>query len=152
MKKFLQDFKEFAFKSDAFDLAVGVIIGGAFSTIVKSLVDDLMKPLITLVYNELIGMRSIIKPDAILAAQQQYIKTFNDNFKPGSFISAFVQFLIYAFCVFLLVRVISRIRKKAEEKPAPAPEKSELLLGEIRDLLREQNERGDQRERRGQED
>lgn len=138
MKKFLQDFREFAFKSDAFDLAVGVIIGGAFSTIVKSLVDDLMRPLIKFVYSEMVGLRMIVSPAAIVKAQKTYMDTFHQNFKPGSFFSALVQFLIYAFCVFLIVKIISGIRKRAGDKEKEAaPAKTEVLLTEIRDLLKE---------------
>lgn len=138
MKKFLQEFKEFAFKSDAFDLAVGVIIGGAFSTIVKSLVDDLMRPLIAFIYSEVVGLRMIASPQAIVKAQNTYVATFHANFKPGSFFSALVQFLIYAFCIFLIVRIISGLRKKYAHEKEAAPDKTEVLLTDIRDLLKEQ--------------
>ena len=138
MKKFLQEFREFAFKSDAFDLAVGVIIGGAFSTIVKSLVDDLLKPLVAFFYSEVVGLRMIVSPAAILKAQNQYIAAFHADFSPAKFCSAVVQFLIYAFCVYLIVRIIGRLREKYAREKAAAPDKTEALLTEIRDLLREQ--------------
>lgn len=139
--KILQEFKAFAIKGNAIDLAVGVIIGGAFGKIVSSIVSDLIMPPI----GWLIGgvnftdlkytlPRNPIAEEGAEPATIAY----------GSFIQNCLDFFIIAFCVFMLVKFITRVTKK-EEKPAapaapPAPSKEEVLLTEIRDLLKQQNE------------
>ena len=137
---FLEEFKAFAVKGNAIDMAVGVIIGGAFGAIVTSIVNDIIMPPI----GYLIGGVNFSDLKVELPA-----KTIGDiTLEPatiayGNFIQVFINFLIVAFCVFLLVKAINKLTtKKAEEpapEPAPAPEpeptKEELLLTEIRDLL-----------------
>ncbi|KRN11190.1 large-conductance mechanosensitive channel [Liquorilactobacillus mali KCTC 3596 = DSM 20444] len=126
MLELIKEFKEFISRGNVIDLAVGVIIGGAFTSIVKSLVDYLINPFIGL----FIG--GIDFSDLIF-------KVNGATFKVGSFINAIINFLIIAFVVFLLVKFVNKflIRKKAEETaPVVAPEVE--LLEEIRDLLKTQ--------------
>ena len=135
--KFIKDFKEFAIKGNAVQLAVGVIIGSAFGKIVSSIVDDIiMPPLGWLIGGVDFTDLKIKLPQNPLNPDVQVTINY------GNFIQATIVFIIVAFCVFLLVKgmaALSRSNKK-EEKPkaAPAPSKEEVLLTEIRDLLREQ--------------
>lgn len=126
MKKMLQEFKTFIQRGSVIDLAVGVVIGGAFGKIVTSLVDDILMPLIGIILG---GVRfsslSIRIKDATIAY--------------GAFIQNIVDFLIISFCIFLLVKAVNKLTtKKEEEKEEEAPAKSDevLLLEEIRDLLK----------------
>jgi large conductance mechanosensitive channel len=124
----LDDFKKFALKGNVIDLAVGVIIGAAFATIVKSLTDDVITPL-------------ILKP-ALDAAHLSSLQDFTilNTVKIGMFLSATINFIIVAFTLFLVVSGVQRLRKKEEAAPAaPAPPPAEvILLTEIRDLLKNQ--------------
>ena len=130
----LKEFKEFAVKGNMVDLAVGIIIGGAFGKVVSSLVADvLMPPLGYLIgginFTELkIQLKT---PDLLKPAQEVTINI-------GNFIQSLVDFTIIAFAVFLMVKAINHLnRKAAEEPPAPAPNtKDQELLTEIRDLLK----------------
>mgnify|MGYP000390191465 CR=1 FL=1 len=141
MGKFLQDFKEFAMKGNVIDMAVGVIVGGAFGKIVSSLVNDIIMPVISIVtggegYKNLKYVITEAKPataDGVAAVEEVAI-----NY--GLFIQNIVDFLIIAFSIFIALRVIMKFKKKEEEAPAPAPEPSaeEKTLIEIRDLLKEQ--------------
>jgi large conductance mechanosensitive channel len=121
-----KEFKEFAVKGNVIDLAVGVIIGGAFGKIVTSLVNDLIMPIIGL----LLGGIDFTSLE---------IKVGEAVIKYGAFIQSIVDFLIIAFTIFLFVKTINRVKKKEEEEsPAqPEPSKEEVLLTEIRDLLKE---------------
>ena len=141
MGKFLEEFKAFAVKGNAVDMAVGVIIGGAFGKIVSSIVDDIIMPPI----GWLIGgvnfsdLKITLPAEKIADDIQMQAATINY----GNFIQTLIDFLIIAFCVFLLVKGINKLTKK-EEKPAepaapPAPSNEEKLLTEIRDLLKEKN-------------
>jgi large conductance mechanosensitive channel len=132
------EFKNFAFKGNAFDLAIGVIMGTAFGKIVSSMVDDLIMPIVSLItggvdFSNMFYQRAGGAPkDATLAAAKEAGSTF----AYGSFITILVQFLILAFILLQLVKVSNRM-KKAEPAPPPAPPaKSEVLLEEIRDALR----------------
>ena len=134
---FIKDFKEFAIKGNAVQLAVGVIIGSAFGKIVSSIVDDIiMPPLGWLIGGVDFTDLKIKLPQNPLNPDVQVTINY------GNFIQATIVFIIVAFCVFLLVKgMAARSRSnKEEEKPkaAPAPSKEEVLLTEIRDLLREQ--------------
>nr|WP_295972168.1 large conductance mechanosensitive channel protein MscL [uncultured Bacillus sp.] len=121
------DFKKFAMKGNVVDLAVGVVIGTAFGKIVTSLVQDLIMPLVGL----LLG--------GISFSKLSY--TFIDaEIKYGAFIQAVVDFFIISFSIFLVIRLIGRFRKKEEAAPAPAAPKTEELLVEIRDLLKERQQ------------
>ena len=132
--KFWSDFKDFAMKGNVIDMAVGVVIGGAFGKIVSSLVDDIIMPLI----GSLIGGFDFTTLKAT-------IKDVDINY--GNFIQTAVDFLIVAFCIFLIIRAITRSKRKraAEEAAAaaakaaePAPKPADIaLLEEIRDLLKE---------------
>ena len=137
---FLKEFKEFALKGNVMDMAVGVIIGGAFGKIVSSLVNDILMPPI----GALIGNTDFSQ----LRLDISKVRDVTSNAMPiywnyGAFIQQCVDFTILALCVFLMVKLMNRLMKKKEEAPAPAPEppaptKEELLLTEIRDLLKEQ--------------
>ena len=141
MGKFLNDFKAFAVKGNAVDMAVGVIIGGAFGKIVSSIVDDIIMPPI----GWLIGgvnfsdLKITLPAEKIADDIQMQAATINY----GNFIQTLIDFLIIAFCVFLLVKGINKLTKKEEKsaEPAapPAPSNEEKLLTEIRDLLKEKN-------------
>ncbi len=123
------EFKKFAIKGNVVDLAVGVIIGGAFGKIVTSLVEDLIMPVIGL----LLG--GISFADLKVQVGETAIMY-------GSFIQTVVDFLIIALSIFFLVKFINRFRKKEEEEapePEPAASNEEILLTEIRDLLRQQS-------------
>ena len=135
--KFIKDFKEFAIKGNAVQLAVGVIIGSAFGKIVSSIVDDIiMPPLGWLIGGVDFTDLKIKLPQNPLNPDVQVTINY------GNFIQATIVFVIVAFCVFLLVKGMAALSRsnKEEEKPkaAPAPSKEEVLLTEIRDLLREQ--------------
>ncbi len=128
----LKEFKDFAMKGNVVDMAVGVIIGAAFGKIVSSLVDDIIMPLIGVVTG---GMNftdlTVIQPEVTM------------NY--GAWIQTVVDFLIVAFCIFVMIKFMNQLRRKKEEEPAPAPApeptKEELLLTEIRDLLRDQQKK-----------
>ena len=143
---FLKDFKAFAMKGNVIDMAVGVIIGGAFGKIVTSLVNDIIMPLIGTVMGGIdFKTASVVLKDAVMKGetvlQPEVVLTY------GNFIQTVVDFLIIALSIFVTIRVITKLterRKKEEEAavaaaPAPAPQPSaeEKLLTEIRDLLKE---------------
>ncbi|HEY4787871.1 MAG TPA: large-conductance mechanosensitive channel protein MscL [Bacteroidales bacterium] len=118
----IKEFREFAMRGNVVDLAVGIIIGGAFGKIVTSLVADIMMP--------------VINP-LIPGGDWKSIQV-GPGIKLGSFLGTVVDFIIVAFAVFLLIKALNRLQKKKEEAPAapPAPGKEEILLTEIRDLLK----------------
>ncbi|MGL4653742.1 large-conductance mechanosensitive channel protein MscL [Cetobacterium sp.] len=127
---FLKEFKEFAIKGNAIDLAVGVIIGGAFGKIVTSIVNDILMPIVGILLGgvSFTDLKYVIKPaeGTIPEAAIKY----------GNFIQSVVDFTIIAFCIFIMVKAINGLRKKEETPAAPAaPTKEETLLTEIRDLL-----------------
>ena len=139
MSKLIQEFKEFAVKGNAVDMAVGVIIGGAFGKIVSSIVDDIIMPPIGWLiggvkFTDLKWTLPSVDIAGMTAAEPATI-----NY--GNFLQTLLDFLIIAFCVFLMVKGINKLSKKKEEEPAaPAPEpeptNEEKLLSEIRDLLK----------------
>ena len=130
MKQFFSEFKTFIARGNVMDLAVGVIIGGAFSNITTSLVNDILNPILGIIAgdNEALAALSIQLPGG-------------GALMIGNFINAVLNFLIMAFAVFCLVKAINRLYKKKEEVPPPPPTPSaeEVLLTEIRDLLKEKN-------------
>ena len=140
---FLKDFKAFALKGNVMDMAVGVIIGGAFGKIVASLVNDVIMPPLGMLLGKVnFTDLSLTLHDAVMEGDK--VITPAVTWKYGAFIQQVVDFAILAFCVFLMVKIMTRLtKKKEEEKPAPAPapepapSKEELLLTEIRDLLKE---------------
>ena len=140
MSSFIQEFKQFAMKGNVMDMAVGVIIGGAFGKIVSSLVDDVIMPLVGkatggIDFTNLFINLGSEHYDTLAAAKEAGAAVF----AYGSFIQNVVDFLIIAFCIFLMIKGINKLSKKKEEAPAapPAPSKEEVLLGEIRDILKE---------------
>lgn len=137
MKKFFNEFKTFAMRGNVVDMAVGVIIGGAFGKIVSSLVDDIIMPPIGFLLGGVNFKDLSIKLGEKLAEDGKTMEAVTLNY--GNFIQQTVDFLIIAFCVFLLVKAVMKITKKNEEEPAPAkpePTAEEKLLTEIRDLLK----------------
>ncbi|MCI9042937.1 MAG: large-conductance mechanosensitive channel protein MscL [Muribaculaceae bacterium] len=140
----LKEFKDFAMKGNVVDMAVGVIIGAAFGKIVSSLVDDIIMPLIGVVtggmnFTDLkwVVQKGITEGETVIQPEV----TMNY----GAWIQTVVDFLIVAFCIFVMIKFMNQLRRKKEEEPAPAPApeptKEELLLTEIRDLLRDQQKK-----------
>jgi large conductance mechanosensitive channel len=135
----LKEFKEFAVKGNVMDMAIGIIIGAAFGTIVKSLVDDIIMPVVGLVLgnvdftNIFLTLSGDTYP-TLEQARQAGAVTVN----VGVFLNAVIAFLIVAWAMFFVVKGMNTLKRKAEEEPAeaPAPPRSEVLLAEIRDLLR----------------
>ena len=130
MKKFISEFKEFAIKGNMLDLAIGVIIGGAFNTVVKSIVDDVIMPFIGI----LLGGKDFT----------QLALTIGDaQIKYGMLIQNLVNFLIIAFCLFIIVKALNSLKRKKEvieEKVEEAKKAEDIaLLEEIRDYLKELN-------------
>ena len=143
----IQEFREFAVKGNAIDLAVGVVVGAAFSQIVNSLVKDIIMPPIGYLtggidFSEYYINLSGGEYESLAAATEAGAATINI----GTFGNAVVNFLIVAWAIFLLVKGINRMRRKEEEAPAapaappPPPSKEEVLLTEIRDLLATRNQ------------
>ena len=141
---FFKEFKEFATKGNVMDLAVGVIIGGAFQKIVSSLVDNIFMPVLGIITGGInftdkfvllndskgTGFKSLAEAKAAGAPAFAY----------GAFIQSIIDFILIAFCIFLLVRFMNRLRSKKAEDPKPAappePTTQEKLLMEIRDSLK----------------
>ena len=126
MKQFMQEFKQFIARGNVMDMAVGVIIGGAFSSITTSLINDIIMPLLGIFTGSIsFASLSVEVGSAVIAY--------------GSFLQAVLNFLVMAFVVFCLVKTLNRHKRKKEEAPAPPPGPSpeEALLAEIRDLLKE---------------
>lgn len=136
MKKFFKEFKEFAIKGNVIDMAVGVIIGGAFGKIVTSLVNDIIMPVI----GKLVG--NIEFSDLKIIIQYPSATQEEVAIRYGAFITQFIDFIIIAFCIFLMVKMINLLKRKKEvaqevvEAKEPEPTKEEILLTEIRDILK----------------
>ncbi len=134
----LKEFKEFIMKGNVVDLAVAVIIGGAFNLIVKSLVDDIIMPIVGAITGG-VDFSNLFIPlsDSVTATTLAEAKKQGAVLAYGNFITVTVNFLIVAFVIFLLVKALNNMRRKKEEEPAepPAPPRQEILLEEIRDLL-----------------
>ncbi|AXQ21339.1 large conductance mechanosensitive channel protein MscL [Acinetobacter wuhouensis] len=135
----IAEFKEFAVKGNMMDMAIGVIIGGAFGKIIDSLVKDIIMPLITVITG---GGVDFTQKFFVLGANPNNLTSLDELTKAGvnvltygNFITIFLNFLILAWVVFLLVKFLNKIRKPAEEAPAATPEDIELLR-EIRDQLK----------------
>ena len=129
--KLFDEFKAFIMRGNVVDMAVGVIIGGAFGKIVTSLVNDIFMPIIGMILGNVDFSSLEIKlGEPVEGAEQAAIRY-------GMFIQEIVNFLIIALCIFMFIKLISKLQKKKEEVPAPAPEptKEEVLLTEIRDAL-----------------
>ncbi|MGJ1431970.1 large-conductance mechanosensitive channel protein MscL [Sphingobacterium spiritivorum] len=131
---FIKEFKEFAMRGSVVDLAVGVVIGGAFGKIVTSLVDDIIMPPIGFVT----GGIDFSDMKYVLTAGDEANKIKEVAINYGNFINIVIQFLIVAFCIFLVIKGLNSLKRKDEPAPAaaPAPTKEETLLTEIRDILK----------------
>ncbi len=144
-----KEFKAFISKGNVIDMAVGMIIGSAFGKIVTALVNNIITPLISLATGGInfSEAQAILKPEVLDEAGEVVTPALTLNY--GMFIQTVIDFLIIAFCIFMMVKVVASIRKKAEalrkkeeeQKPAepPKPSKEEELLTEIRDLLKAKN-------------
>lgn len=124
----IKEFKKFIARGNVIDLAVGVVVGSAFSKIVSSLVDNIIMPLVGIIIG---GIDFTKLSFTIFDVKVQY----------GIFLQNIVDFLIIAFCIFMVVKFINKITRKEEKKEEPKPAKpnQEVLLEEIRDLLKDQN-------------
>lgn len=139
----IKEFKEFAVKGNVMDLAIGVIIGGAFSKIVDSVVKDLIMPVIGVLTGGLDFSNKFVLLGQIPASFKGNPESFKDlqaagvaTFGYGSFIIVLINFIILAFIIFLMVKFINKLRKPEEAAPAATPE-DVLLLREIRDSLKQ---------------
>lgn len=139
MKKFFSEFKEFAMKGNVVDMAVGVIIGAAFGKIVTSLVNDIIMPVIGVLTSgtnfsdyKLVIKQAVTEGTEIISPEVAVTW--------GAFIQTIIDFLIIAFCIFVAIKFLNKLKRKQEEKPAeesaPAGPTQEELLTEIRDLLK----------------
>ena len=128
MKQLLTEFKEFISKGNVLDLAVGVVIGGAFSSIVTSLVNDIIMPLVGIIIGG-INFKGLV------------LKVADAEILYGSFIQNVINFLIIAACIFTFIKIINKFNRKKEELKEVKPVKSAdiILLEEIRDLLKDTN-------------
>ncbi len=134
----LKEFREFALKGNVVDLAVGVIIGAAFGTIVSSLVDDMIMPLIGAITGGLDFSNYFIPlSDAVTATSLDAAREQGAVFAYGKFLTAVLKFLIIAWALFLVIKGINQLKRKQEAAPAPAETPADIkLLTEIRDLLK----------------
>jgi len=144
---FVKEFKEFAIKGNAFDLAVGVIIGGAFGKIVTSVIEDLIMPVVAAMVGKpdfssiyfAMGKGSELIPEGASLADAKKAAPDAAIFVYGNFITVAINFLLLALIVFIMVKAINRMKKKEEAVAVaapPVPTKEEVLLTEIRDLLK----------------
>ena len=139
----IKEFKEFAMRGNVIDMAVGVVIGAAFGKIISSLVDDIIMPLVGVATGGMnfTDYKFVIQQAVIDGTTQEVIKP-EVTLNRGTWIQTIVDFLIVAFCIFIAIKAINQLkRKEAEPAPeaAPEPTKEEVLLTEIRDLLKEKN-------------
>jgi len=140
---FFQDFKAFAMRGNVLDLAVGVVIGGAFGKIVTAMVDDILMPVIGMAtggqkFDDKFMVLKAAKDGDVYTSLAQAKEAGANVFAYGHFIQTIVDFLIIAFCIFMVVRAMARMQKQKEEAPAaPAePSSTDKLLMEIRDALK----------------
>lgn len=145
---FIKEFKEFAIKGNVIDLAVGVIIGGAFGKIVNSTVNDLIMPPISILIgnkgfvNLFVPLNSKVREFVATHpnASVEEAKAVGPVFAWGNFATEVINFLILAFIIFLMVKAINTLKRRQEAEPVPPvivpPSKEEVLLSEIRDLLK----------------
>lgn len=132
----IDEFKQFAIKGNMVDMAVGIIMGGAFGTIVSSLVNDVIMPPIGVLIGGIdFSKLALVLKQASIGADGKEIAAVAINY--GKFINATISFLIVAWVLFMLIKGMNQLKKKEAEKPVPppAPTKDQTLLTEIRDLL-----------------
>ncbi len=128
-----QEFKDFAFKGNAFDLAVGVIMGGAFGKIVDSMVGDLIMPIVGFITGGVDFSQKFAQLAGAPAGTLAAAKEAGATFAYGNFLTILINFLILAFILLQMVKISNKMKKATPPAPPPA---SEVLLGEIRDALR----------------
>ena len=145
MKKMIEEFKAFIMRGNVLDMAVGVIVAGAFGKITTSLVNDLFMPFISWIFGtrDMTALNVIVRPEIVNEAGEVTQTAITLGF--GTFVATIIDFLLIALVVFLVVKAMnaakSKLEKKEEEAPAeppapPAPSAEEVLLTEIRDLLK----------------
>lgn len=139
---FISEFKTFAMKGNVVDMAVGIIIGGAFGKIVSSLVNDIIMPPIGMLVGgvDFADLKVVLK-QAVVEGAEVVTPAVTVNY--GSFINVVIDFIIIAFAIFMMIKFMNNLKKKEEAAPAPppappAPSAEEKLLTEIRDLLKKQ--------------
>ena len=143
MKKFFEEFKTFAMRGNVIDLAVGVVIGGAFGKITTSIVNDIIMPVVGMLTGGIAFEDwKIVLKEAVLDAEGA-VQTAEVAITYGNTIAIILDFIIIAFAVFCMVKALNNLHRKKEEEPAPEPEPepapaptTEELLAEIRDLLK----------------
>ena len=145
MKKFFDEFKAFAMRGNVIDMAVGVVIGGAFGKITTSIVNDIIMPLISMITGGIdftawkwVLKEAVKEVDPATGELVEKLPEVAVNF--GNTIAIILDFIIIAFAIFCVVKMLNKLKKKEEEAPPapPAPSAEEVLLTEIRDLLKEQ--------------
>ena len=138
MKKFFEEFKAFAMRGNVIDMAVGVVIGGAFGKITTSLVNDIIMPLISMLTGgvDFSAWKWVLK-EAVMEGKEVIDPEIAVNY--GNLIAVILDFIIIAFAVFCMVKAVNRLHRKKEAAPPPPPKptREEQLLTEIRDLLKE---------------
>ena len=144
MKKIAKEFKEFIARGNVLDMAIGVVIGGAFGKITTSLVNDILMPAISALFGarDMTALNWIVRPEVVDEAGEVVKEAIVIGF--GTLVATIIDFLLIALVIFAIVKAMNKMKKKEEvkeEEPAPEPEpeptKEELLLTEIRDLLKE---------------
>ena len=138
----MSEFKEFAMKGNVMDLAVGVIIGAAFGKIVSSLVEDVIMPIIAFILGGEVDFSSMLIPlGDVPAGTPRTLDALKEAGVPvlayGNFITILINFILLAFVIFLLVKAVNNMRRAEPAAPPPPPPAEEVLLTEIRDLLRQ---------------
>ncbi len=139
----LKEFKEFAVKGNMVDMAIGIIIGAAFGTVVKSVVNDILMPVVSSIFGASDFSTLFVVLRAVEDAEEQTVAAIREAggvvMAYGLIINALIAFLIVALVLFLVVKAMNRLkREEAEAEPDPGPTKEEMLLAEIRNLLRAQ--------------
>ena len=145
MKKMLKEFKDFIMRGNVLDMAVGVIVAGAFGKITTSLVNDVFMPFISFLFGarDMTALNLVVRPEVVNEAGEVVQAAITIGF--GTFVATIIDFILVALVVFMVVKAINaakaKLEKKKEEEPAappapPAPSAEEVLLTEIRDLLK----------------
>ena len=137
MKKFLTEFREFALKGNMIDMAVGLIVGGAFTALIASIVSNLATPLIGILIGVDFKEWAITLPRLYGNAEPNILQV-------GEFLNSLISFIIVAFAVFLFIKALNKFRKKPTVPPPkpPEPTNEELILAEIRDILKDTRVQG----------
>lgn len=131
----IKEFKEFAIRSNVMDMAVGVVIGGAFGKIISSLVADVMMPLISIITGGVNFTHwKIILRQAVMQGETVIAPEVAVNY--GTFIQVVFDFIIIAICIFMVIKAINKLKRKKEEPAPEKPSEDIVLLTEIRDLLK----------------